>query len=238
MNSCEVEVLEQLRQSVRAYLKSADAAHDWEHIVRVEKCAAFLLAKESGPVDEFVVRASAVAHDVGDFKITKCKLLSRDHLESVILPFADRMPKDRLLRVLRIVECISFRSELSEGSQSAEELTIKQSKEFAIVQDADRLDALGAVGLARCFGFTGAVGRCLIAPGKVRWDPADMPTAAQYNAALLSNTGDSIQHIREKLLHISGKMKTAQGRQIAKEREEFIITFLKRLNFEINEQMS
>ena len=135
--------------------------------------------------------------------------------------------------IFEIVINMSFRKEL-EGLN-----TLNECKEFQIVQDADRLDAIGAIGLARCFAYSGATGRPIIADSVADFSQYTaiqdkLLSAQSYNDATLNNTGDAIEHIYEKLLKLKSLMKTASGKRLAEQRHSFMVAFLQQLSQEFS----
>ena len=142
---------------------------------------------------------------------------------------------------------MSFRKEL-ESAQGASQ-SVLNSVEFKIVQDADRLDALGAIGLARCFAYTGAVGRAIVVgDGDFRRYEAAAASlsAASYNDSVINTDAakknsstcapDAVGHLFEKILKLRDLMKTPSGRQLAEQRHAFVQTFLQQLSQELGRE--
>lgn len=183
-------------------LQSGEATgHDWYHTQRVAAVSAKLAEKEGCRRD--VVMASAYLHDVADHKFGYTKE-SRQELLMQLMTEAE-FPGELQQQVLEVVESISY----SEGVPCREELR----KESDIVKDADQLDALGAIGIARTFAYGGAKGRPIYSP---------------------ETTENSLQHFDDKLLHLADGMRTEAGRGFALARHEFMVQFLEEFKREWN----
>ncbi|CAG9999438.1 unnamed protein product [Clonostachys byssicola] len=171
---------------IREYMSNYDPSHDFSHIQRVVNLARRIQATESS-TSLPIVTLCALLHDVGDRKYLKpgedATRMVRDLLVShgVPSPLADK--------IQTICLGVSYSSEVKDPARVAE--LIKLHPELAVVQDADRLDAIGAVGIGRCFTFGGAKNRAM---------------------------GNSIDHFAEKLVKLEGMMKTEMGRRMARER--------------------
>lgn len=166
--------------------------HDMAHLDRVRRLAMHLA--EGEVVDGLALTLAALLHDVEDEKLGRDKGLVARHLDTLALD-----PEQRA-HVLTMIEETSF----SKGRSPS-------SRESAILQDADRLDAIGAIGIARTFQFAGARGNAL--------HGEDDPTSA-------------VAHFEEKLLRLADQMHTERARRIARERHAFMVTFLDRFEAE------
>lgn len=219
---------------VRTALAGNDASHDWQHIARV-RALALSLALEEGlladsPARE-VVEVAALLHDVADWKYSGSETAGVEAAKA-FLEKHSYVP-DRLAVVLYLIEHIGFKSELAriEAAAAGGAVTtapavpslpgVDTALLLGLVQDADRLDAIGAVGIARCFTFGGHKKRPL-------YDPAipfraDL-TAESYKTA--SAHSPSINHFYEKLLKLKHLMKTDAGRKRAAKRHEVMEQFL------------
>jgi len=193
---------------VKKELGSAEAGHDWWHIQRVRKNALEIAKGEK--VDLLVMELAALLHDIGDAKF-------HDGNETIgpkrVQEFLDQIEllEEQKLHILNIVKFISFKGGHNEGKFD--------SPEFRIVQDADRLDALGAIGIARAFSYGGHKGR-------IFYDPAIPPSMNMSREEYKSSTAPTINHFYEKLLLLKDLMKTSRGREIAEERHDFMLQFL------------
>ena len=203
------EIIQNTIQFVKTELKNAEGGHDWFHIERVYKNA--LLISEEGNIDKMVVMLGALLHDIADSKFHKGDETigprkARQFLETQYIS------EEIIEHVIKIIENVSFR-----GGNKKQRF---HSKELEVVQDADRLDALGAIGIARTFNYGGYKGRKLYDPGVV---PNLNMTPSEYKAS----DAPTINHFYEKLLLLKDRMNTETGRQIAEERHRFMETFLR-----------
>ena len=212
---------------VQACLQSNDASHDWQHIERVLSTA-LRLAHQEGVTDEndlLVIRLSALLHDVADHKYTSGRSLDAVHDWLT----QQHCPSPLVHRVMHVIRSISFSTELatlSHHHSQQPQLVLDVPVELAIVQDADRLDAIGAIGVARCFTFGGARARPL-------YTDADLTRTSIVDDDTSSKAGVSgVGHFYDKLLKVAGMMKTRSGKQQAKVRHEFMIAFLQQLRDE------
>lgn len=194
---------------VKKTLADAEGGHDWWHIYRVWKNAQHI-ASEEGNVDELVVELGALLHDIADSKFHEGDeeigpRTARDYLISLDLP------KETVDHVENIVRHISFKGAL-EGQQWT-------SPELSVVQDADRLDALGAIGIARTFNYGGYKGRAL-------YDPAITPNLEMTKEEYKNSTAPTLNHFYEKLLLLKELMNTKTGKRLATGRHHFMEQYL------------
>jgi len=193
---------------VKQQLADAEGGHDWFHIERVYKNALLLMQQES--CDETVVKLGALLHDIADSKFhsgdeTIGPKTARTFLEK------EDVDEETIVHVLNIIENISFK-----GGNFEKQF---RSKELDIVQDADRLDALGAIGIARAFNYGGFKNRPL-------YNPAIAPNLHMTKEEYKSNSAPTLNHFYEKLLLLKDKMNTETGKQMAQERHHFMELFL------------
>lgn len=196
---------------VKTTLASAEGGHDWWHVHRVWKNAQYI-GRAEGAVDMMVVELGALLHDIADAKFHDGDeevgpTAARNYLLSQDLPEAT------VTHVEHIVRHISFRSNL-DGQQWT-------SPELAVVQDADRLDSLGAIGIARAFSYGGHKG-CVL------YDPAIKPEQPMTKAQYTNSTAPTLNHFYEKLLLLQDRMNTVTGKQMAADRHAFMEQFLER----------
>ena len=184
------------------------SGHDWWHLWRVWQNAKRIATSE--PVDFFVVELGALLHDIADWKFhdgdtTAGPRAATAWLRSIGVD--ERVITD----ICEIIEHISFKG--------AGVRTTMATREGCVVQDADRLDAIGAIGIARCFAYGGHKNRPL-------YDPTMEPVAHESFAAYAATNGTSINHFYEKLLLVKDRMNTETGRRLAEERHVFLEEFL------------
>lgn len=197
-------------QFVKKELADAEGGHDWWHIYRVWKSARKIAAGEQ--VDMLVVELSALLHDIADSKFhggdeSIGPRKAREFLESIGAPEAT------IQHVVDIIVNISFKGGHNNGAF--------YSPELGVVQDADRLDAIGAIGIARTFNYGGFKNRAI-------YDPGIQPDLHMTKEQYKNSTAPTINHFYEKLLLLKDRMNTATGRQLAAERHAFMETFLEK----------
>ncbi|OTB09005.1 hypothetical protein M426DRAFT_18398 [Hypoxylon sp. CI-4A] len=198
-NSVDENLVNSVTEYVKSYMANYDGSHDFNHIQRVLGLAKYIHAHspEAPARDPQVVVLSALLHDVGDKKYLKpgedASTLVYEFLLS--LGLAEQLAR----RVQTICLGVSYSSEIKDLARVQD--LIKTHPELAIVQDADRLDAIGSIGIGRVFTFTGARTK--------------------------RSMDDSIQHFHDKLLKLESMMKTDVGRELAKARTQRMQEFLK-----------
>ncbi|BDA45043.1 Uncharacterized protein YpgQ [Coccomyxa sp. Obi] len=193
-----------------------DASHDWWHIERVRNLALSLADQENiGAASREIIEHAALLHDVADWKYSGSEDASKNAVQAFLQ--SQGVEQGKMAAILAIIAGIGFKDELANGSKDI-------SKELAVVQDADRLDAIGAVGIARCFTFGGRFNRVLHDPSV---KPRDRLTKQAYMDKTFQQT--TINHFHEKLLKLKDMMKTESGKQMAQHRhrvmEEFVTEF-------------
>ncbi len=202
------EIIDKTADYVKSELKEAEGGHDWYHIERVWKNAVFI-AKEENQGDMLVIELAALLHDIADAKFHNGDESIGPRLAGVFMRSLE-LPEETVTHVIKIVENISFRKRHLNSTFN--------SVELQIVQDADRLDAIGAIGIARVFNFGGYMNRRLYEP--IEFEGTEAINGNQVNR-------HTIGHFYDKLLLLSKMMNTETGRKIAKERHDFMETFLK-----------
>jgi len=193
---------------VRQQLQNAEGGHDWFHIERVYKNA--LLIAQSESCDLTAVKLGALLHDIADSKFHNGDETVGPKAARAFL-ITQEASEELIAQVLFIIENISFK-----GGNFARTQT---SKELQIVQDADRLDAIGAIGIARCFNYGGFKNRPL-------YDPSIAPNLHMTKEEYKANTAPTLNHFYEKLLLLKDQMNTPTAKQIAQERHRFMEQFL------------
>tara|TARA_R110002124_G_scaffold55615_6_gene157470 strand:- start:4592 stop:5248 length:657 start_codon:yes stop_codon:yes gene_type:complete len=211
------QIIENTISFVKETLKDAEGGHDWFHIERVYKNA--LLISKDENVDEFIVSLGALLHDIADAKFydgdeTVGPRIARKFLEN------QQVEASVIIHIENIIKYISFKSSLSLGDKFS-------SPELDVIQDADRLDAIGAIGIARCFNYGGFKNRTL-------YDPEIQPNLNITKAAYKNSDAPTINHFYEKLLLLKDKMNTSTAKKIAEERHLFMETFLQQFYAEWN----
>ena len=205
----KTQILEQTISFVKETLKDAEGGHDWFHIERVYNNAKLIAKEESA--DVFVVSLGALLHDIADSKFhdgdeTVGPRVARAFLEK------QEVPQEVILHIENIINHISYKSNLSREQTFS-------SPELDVIQDADRLDAIGAIGIARCFNYGGFKNRAL-------YDPNIAPNLNMSKEAYKSSSAPTINHFYEKLLLLKDKMNTKTGKRIAHERHAYMERFL------------
>jgi uncharacterized protein len=193
---------------VKAELKNAEGGHDWFHIERVYKNA--LLIAKGENCDILVVELGALLHDIADSKFhngdeSVGPKKARLFLES------ENVSENTIIHVVNIIDNISFKG--------GNEVKNFHSLELDIVQDADRLDAIGAIGIARTFNYGGFKNRAI-------YNPEITPNLSMSKEEYKNSTAPTINHFYEKLLLLKDKMNTKTGKEIAIQRHHFMESFL------------
>lgn len=202
------QLIEKTIEFVKSQLEGAEGGHDWWHIYRVWNNAKHIAQTEQ--VDQTVVELGALLHDIADSKFhngdeeigpaTARKFLEAQNTEPNIIEHVEN-----------IIRHISFK-----GGNHTQSFT---SKELDVVQDADRLDAIGAIGIARTFNYGGHFGRAL-------YDPNIKPNLNMSKEEYKKSSAPTLNHFYEKLLLLKDRMNTKTGRQIANQRHEYMQGFL------------
>jgi uncharacterized protein len=201
-------VLLRAEDFVKEQLAGAEGGHDWWHVVRVRNAARTLAQQEA--VDAYVTELAALLHDVADAKFYGGDEEKGPRLAGDFLEMQHVAPEVRE-HVLNIIRHMSYKNSLEEQSF--------WSPEMAVVQDADRLDAIGAIGIARAFNYGGFKNRSL-------YDPSVEPRLQMTKEEYKTSEAPTINHFYEKLLLLKDKMNTSAGRAKANERHDFMVRFL------------
>ncbi|HFS67319.1 MAG TPA: HD domain-containing protein [Flavobacteriia bacterium] len=203
------KILQQTVDFVKEELKNAESGHDWFHIKRVYNNA--LLIAQGEEVNLFIVKLAALLHDIADSKFN-------DGDENIGPKKAKEFLESQGLEIEIINPIVNIIGNMS-YSKSLENKTLYNSLELQVVQDADRLDAIGAIGIARAFNYGGYKNRLL-------YDPTIKPNLGQSKEAYKKSKAPTINHFYEKLLLLKDKMNTKTAKNIALERHQFMETFL------------
>jgi uncharacterized protein len=209
------QIIEKTEKYVQDFFQEEATGHDWWHTHRVKKLA-LKIAKEER-ADLFIVEMAALLHDIGDYKFfggdekkaleVVDKYLNSLSLESFFIK-----------KILDIINNISFMKTLSQENNSDIE---KKSPEFKSVSDADKLDAMGAIGIARVFTYGGYYHRPI-------YDPAIPPNPDISREEYKTTENPSLNHFYEKLLKLKDMMYTGYGKKLAIERHQFMVEYLMR----------
>ena len=202
------EAIEKTVAYVKTELANAEGGHDWWHICRVWRTAKEILSKEK--CDALTVELAALLHDIADSKFnggdeTIGPMKAEKFLQSINV--------DPIIttHVVNIISHMSFKSSHFEQGFTSQELMV--------VQDADRLDAIGAIGIARAFNYGGFKNRPL-------FDPDILPNTNMSKEEYKNSTAPTINHFYEKLLLLKGKMNTETGKALAQKRHDFMLEYL------------
>lgn len=211
-------IVEETIAFVKETLSNAEAGHDWFHTQRVFRNA-LLIAKDE-KVDVLVVSLGALLHDIADAKFhqgdeTVGPKMARTFLNSLLVE------KEVIEKVCYIIEHISFKNSIGKNKNKTHPV------ELLVVQDADRLDAIGAIGIARAFHYGGFKNRTL-------YDPDIAPNLELSKEEYKNSKSPTINHFYEKLLLLKDKMNTKTGAKIALERHDFLMQYLEHFFAEWN----
>ena len=210
-------IIDETARYVREQMEGEGSGHDWWHIFRVWKNARYIASQEKD-ADLFTVELAALLHDIGDHKFhngdeTVGPRLVREWLE--------KQPLDEVF-IATVCDIVSGLSYKGAGTSSA-----MPTLEGRIVQDADRLDAIGAIGIARTFAYGGHKGREL-------YNPAVAPVLHDNFEDYKSSTAPTINHFYEKLLLLKDRMHTPTARALAEKRHQYMEDFLSHFYAEWN----
>ena len=203
---------------VKEELKGAEGGHDWFHIERVLKNS-ILISKEE-KVDVFVVSLAALLHDIADPKFYDGDETVGPKVATKFLK-EQEVTSDIIEHVVNIINYISYKNSFEKGVKKF------TSKELEVVQDADRLDAIGAIGIARCFNYGGF-------KNSVLYNPEIIPNLEMSKEEYKKTEAPTINHFYEKLLLLKDKMNTVSGKKIAAQRHHFMELYLEQFYDEWN----
>ncbi len=202
-------MIEQLKEKVNGIYNQFDASHDFQHIERVMQNAKVILSTEPTAQSE-IVYVAVLLHDVSDKKYTNSKETENRLIEELDIS------SEKKEHIREIIASVSF--------NGGNELPV-QTLEAKIVRDADRLDAIGAIGIARTFAYGGVKGRKL-------YDESEEIRLQMTEEEYRSKETASVTHFYEKLLLLKDLMTTEKGKQMAEERHRFMVSFLQQLKKE------
>lgn len=204
-----IEIVSTTEEFVRKNMKGYDSGHDWWHIERVRRLGKHINENEN-LADPFLVDITALLHDIADSKFADG---NSEKGYSLIMDFMQKNDmSDISQRVMDVIKNISFSSKTIAGEQSDPLLLV--------VQDADRLDAIGAIGIARAFNYGGFRNNAI-------YNPVAAISGENDKSLQTHGTSSTISHFYEKLLLLKNRMNTLTGKRLAAERHEFLEIFLK-----------
>lgn len=195
---------------VKKELENAEGGHDWFHIERVFNTSKLILQTEDA--DELIVQLAALLHDIADPKFHNGDESVGPKVAQTFLQ-GQEVEAATIDHVVNIIKHMSFKNSLDKNGESF------SSIELQVVQDADRLDAIGAIGIARTFNYGGFKNRAM-------YDPSVPPNLNMSKEEYKNSSAPTINHFYEKLLLLKDKMNTETGKKLATERHEFMLTYL------------
>ena len=206
-------ILEKTRDFVKDNMYKEGSGHDWFHVERVCNMAKYLAQKESA--DMFVVEMTALLHDIDDWKFSDVynTTVTEEFLKSVEVSEEDSN------RILNIIKTMSYKGGVVDSTQN--------TTEGMVVQDADRLDALGAIGIARAFAYGGSKNRSM-------YDPSIKPIDFKSLDEVKNKDNHTINHFYEKLFKLKDLMNTNTAKEIAKKRHKYMEDFIEEFYSEWN----
>jgi len=207
----DAELVTETISFVKETLSGAEGGHDWFHIQRVFNNT--LQIAQTEKVDILVVSLGALLHDIADTKFHNGDETIGPTMASSFLHSLE-VPESTITHVIQIIQNISFKNSLEKTKRKF------NSKELQVVQDADRLDALGAIGIARAFHYGGFKNRKL-------YDPSVAPNLELTKKQYKKSKAPTINHFYEKLLLLKDRMNTNSGKRLAEERHQFMLDYLK-----------
>lgn len=200
-------LIENTKCFVKEKLYGEGSGHDWFHIERVYNLAKFIGEKENA--DLFIVEMTALLHDIDDWKFSEGTDINTTVTENFLSSI--NVSKDDINKIISIIKTMSFKGGVVDSTQS--------SIEGKVVQDADRLDAIGAIGIARTFAYGGSKGRQI-------YDPSISPIQFTSLEQVKNEENHTINHFYEKLLKLKDLMNTDTGKELAEKRHKFMESFL------------
>ena len=209
----EQEIVIKATEYIKHLFQDESSGHDFDHAIRVKEKALYIQRFEGG--NKFIISLASLLHDVDDYKLFP----NNKHNENAS-EFLNEMKitDEEQKAIINIINEISFKAKDSQ---------IPSTLEGKIIQDADRLDAIGAIGIARTFAFGGAKGRKL-------YDFTERPQTDMNYEEYQKRSSSSLTHFYEKLLHLKDLMNTSTGKRMAIKRHHFLQVYLKEFLDELN----
>lgn len=206
-------IINKTKEFVKEKLYGEGSGHDWYHIERVYNLSKYLAKKENA--DFFIVEMTALLHDIDDWKFSSNNTTDTTTTENFLK--SSGVTEEDLIKIIKIIKTMSFKGGVVDSSQD----TI----EGKVVQDADRLDAIGAIGIARTFAYGGSKNRVI-------YDPNIKPINFNSLDEVKSSDNHTINHFYEKLLKLKDRMNTKSAKEIAIARHKYMEEFLNEFYYE------
>ncbi|MCC3863203.1 HD domain-containing protein [Terrisporobacter petrolearius] len=204
-------ILKETKSFVKNKLYKEGSGHDWFHIKRVYNLATYICENEGG--DEFIIKMTSLLHDIDDWKFSNNNKTTESFLKSI------SVDEESIYKIMNIITTMSYKGGVINSYQN--------NLEGKIVQDADRLDAMGAIGIARAFTYGGS-------KNKLMYDPHIKPKNFQNLDEVKNLDNHTINHFYEKLLKLKDLINTDTAKQIAEERHRFMEIYLDEFYYEWN----
>ena len=204
-------IIEKTKEFVKEKLYGEGSGHDWFHIERVYNLA------ENENADSFIVEMAALLHDIDDWKFSSSNDTNTTNTEVFLRKI--QVNEEELIKIIKIINTISFKGGVVDSSQ--------ETIEGKVVQDADRLDAIGAIGIARTFAYGGNKNRVI-------YDTNIKPSNFTSLEEVKSENNHTINHFYEKLLKLKDLMNTKSAKEIAEKRHKYMEEFLNEFYSEWN----
>jgi uncharacterized protein len=213
-------IIEHTKTFVKTTLEGAEGGHDWFHTLRVFNNSMLISKNEN--VDIKIVTLAALLHDIADSKFHNGEENVGPKIAREFL-FKQNVDSSVIEHIVAIIENMSFKNSFEDTKKFT-------SIELQVVQDADRLDAIGAIGIARCFNYGGFKNRAL-------YNPEIIPNLNMSKEEYKSSEAPTINHFYEKLLLLKDQMNTKTGKRIASDRHKYMEAFLKQFYAEWNGEL-
>ena len=208
-------MIDKTKEFVKNKLYGEGSGHDWFHIERVYNLAKYIAEKENA--DSFIVEMTALLHDIDDWKFSNTNetktTVTENFLQSI------NIDDDSFKKIIKIIQTMSFKGGVVDSTQ--------HTIEGKVVQDADRLDAIGAIGIARTFAYGGNKNR-------IMYDPAINPIDFNSLNEVKNTENHTINHFYEKLLKLKDMINTRSAKEIAEKRHKYMVEFLNEFYYEWN----
>lgn len=209
------KIVKESIEFVKHKLLGEVSGHDYYHAIRVYKTALYIAEKEDA--DKFTVSLAALLHDIDDWKFSEANETITLNIEEFLTSIG--VDTSIIESVCSIIKTLSFKGGVVDSTQ--------YSLEGKVVQDADRLDAIGAIGIARTFTYGGSKNRVI-------YDPEISPKTFTDLSQVKNEENHTINHFYEKLLKVKDLMNTSTGKKLAEKRHRYMEDFLEEFYAEWN----